>query len=61
MRTTCPSDLEPVVKLVCRLRLDGHVVDMAEFEAMVLHGELAPPPPPDWLEFERPPKCRQRS
>ena len=50
-KAICASDLEPVVEIVERLRLDGHVMDMATFEALVLRGEIAPPPPSNWLEF----------
>jgi hypothetical protein len=44
-KATCASDLEPVVEIVRRLRLDGRVMDMATFEALVLRREIAPPPP----------------
>ncbi len=41
-KATCASDLEPVALIVGRLRLDGHVMDMAEFEALVLRREPLP-------------------
>jgi hypothetical protein len=43
-RATCASDLESVAEVVGRLRLDGNVMDMAVFEALVLRGEIAEPP-----------------
>lgn len=55
----CASDLEVLAEIVGRLRLDGRVMDMAEFEALVLRGEMAPPPP-DWLEFQRLQKSGRR-
>ena len=38
---TCANDLEDVADIVGRLRLDGRVIDMATFEALVLRGEIA--------------------
>jgi hypothetical protein len=52
---TCASDLESVAEVVGRLRLDGRIMHMATFEALVLRGQIAAQPPePDWLEFHRP-------
>jgi hypothetical protein len=48
---TCASHLEPVAQIVTRLRLDGHVMEMAEFEALVLRGEIAPPPPREMFGY----------
>ena len=49
---TCASDLDAVADVVGRLRLDGRVMDMATFEALVLRGEIAAPPPhPNWQEL----------
>jgi hypothetical protein len=50
-KATCASDFDPITEVVRRLRSDGHVMGMAEFEVMVLRGEIAPPPPLDWLDF----------
>jgi hypothetical protein len=55
---TCAGDLDAVAGIVGRLRLDGKVMDMATFEGLVLRGELAPAPQPDWLDFRRPPSSR---
>ena len=41
---TCACDLHAVAELVRRLRLDGRVMDMATFEALVLRGEIAGTP-----------------
>jgi hypothetical protein len=38
---TCASDLDAVAEVVRRLRLDGKVMDMVTFEALVLRGEIA--------------------
>jgi len=43
-KATCASDLDAVANIIGRLRLDGHVMDMATFEELVLRGEIAPPP-----------------
>lgn len=59
-KATTASDLEPIAAVVRRLRLDGHIMEIAEFEALILRGEIAPPPPPHWLDFERPPEMHQR-
>jgi hypothetical protein len=40
-KATCVGDLQPVVELVGRLRLNARVVGMAAFEALVLRGEIA--------------------
>ena len=40
-KATSVGDLESVAELVGRLRLDGKVMDMATFEALVLRGEIA--------------------
>ena len=54
-KVTCADDLDAVANVVGRLRLDGKVIDMATFEALVLHGEIAPPPvAPDWRQPPRP-------
>ena len=51
---SCASDLNAVVDVVGRLRLDGRVMSKAEFEALVLHGEIAPPPlAPNWRDPTR--------
>jgi hypothetical protein len=39
-----PRDLEAVAEVVSRLRLDGHVMDMATFEALMLRGQSTAPP-----------------
>lgn len=44
-KATCTSDLEAVADVVRRLRVDGRVMDMASFEALVLRGKLATAPP----------------
>ena len=41
---TMYRDLHAVAELVRRLRLDGRVMDMATFEALVLRGEIAGTP-----------------
>jgi hypothetical protein len=38
---TSDSDLDAVAEVVGRLRLDGRVMDMATFAALVLRGEIA--------------------
>jgi hypothetical protein len=58
---TCASDLEAVSEIVGRLRLDGRVMDIANFEALVLRGHIAAPPRQlDWRDFQRPPKSGRR-
>ena len=54
-KATCASDLDPIADIVGRLRLDGKVMDMATFEALVLRGEIAAPPlEPNWRDPTRP-------
>ena len=51
-RATCPRDLDVVAEVIGRLRLDGRIMDMATFEALVLRGQIAAQPPePDWREL----------
>ena len=40
-KATVAGDLQPVADLVGRLRLNGRVIGMAAFEALVLRGEAA--------------------
>ena len=49
-KATSASDLPCVVDVMGRLRLDGRVMDLEEFEALVLRGEIAAAPPPDWQD-----------
>jgi hypothetical protein len=48
---TCAADLADVADVVARVRLDGHVMNTAEFEALVLRGEIAAPPPVGLPDF----------
>jgi hypothetical protein len=51
-KATCASDLDAVADVVGRLRLDGRIMDMGTFDALVLRGEIAAPPPhPNWQEL----------
>jgi hypothetical protein len=43
-KATCSDDLQIVADVVGRLRLDGAVMDVATFEALVLRGQIAAPP-----------------
>jgi hypothetical protein len=43
-KVTCADDLDAVADVISRLRLDGNVMDMSTFEALVLRGEIAAPP-----------------
>ena len=47
VKAPCASDLDVVADVVGRLRLDGRVMDMATFEALVLRGVIAAAARPD--------------
>jgi hypothetical protein len=52
VKAPCASDFDAVAEVVGRLRLDGRVMDMATFAALVHRGQIAAQPPePDWREL----------